>query len=107
MKLILAIIEPEDAKRVHKKLVEQKIFSTRLSSVGNFLLANQQTFLICVQNEDVEKVVALLKENSSVRKKVVPSSILSEYSKTSFIPIEVSVGGATIFILNVEDFIKL
>ena len=52
-------------------------------------------------------IIEIIGNHSRQRKKVIPNSIVSEFGLLSSTPVEVTVGGATIFILNVEAFHKL
>jgi uncharacterized protein YaaQ len=48
-----------------------------------------------------------LHKNDKKRKKIIPNSVINEFGMIASSPVEVVVGGATIFVLNVEDFKKL
>ena len=99
MKLIYAIVNNDDAYAVSSALTKQGYFATKLASTGGFLMAGNTTFLICID---------IIREKSHKRKEFVPvnspSAIGTDF--TSF-PVEVSVGGATVFVTNIERFEKL
>lgn len=105
MKLLVAIINNDDIKALTKNLVKNKIYSTKLSSTGGFLSSGNTTLLIGCADDDVEKILDIIKENAKERKKVVPPT----FSQTIgyYAPVEVVVGGATVFVLDVEQFHKL
>lgn len=107
MKLILAIVSHDDASAVQKSLVKENYFVTKLASTGGFLMKGNTTFLIGVQDDQVEDIINIMSEHSKTRKKLVPNSIISEYGIFTSAPVEVQVGGATIFILEVNDFRKI
>lgn len=107
MKLILAIVSNDDASKVQKGLVKEKFFATRLATKGNFLREGNATFIIGVNDEKVPEVLDIIEKFSKRRSKIVPNTIVNEFGAFSSLPIEVSVGGATVFILNVDQFIKL
>jgi len=108
MKLVIAIVTSEDdASKVQKALVKDRFFATRLKAKGNFLREGSATFLIGVNDEKVPEVLDIIEQNSRRRTKIVPNTIVNEFGAFSSLPIEVSVGGATVFILNVEQFAKL
>ncbi len=107
MKMILAIVSHDDSNKVQKALVEEKFFATKLASTGGFLSKGNTTFMIGCDNELVEKAVEVISEHCKTRKKMVPNAIVSEYGMLSNQVIEVSTGGATIFVLDVEQFKKI
>lgn len=107
MKLMFVIVQTDDAKRLAKALNRSKISHTRISSVGGFLHGGNTTFMIGIQDERVEEALEVIKEKSSTRKEytVIPSS-LPGYADHISTPVQVTLGGATVFIVNVEDFQK-
>ncbi len=82
---------------------------TRLASVGGFLQQGNATLLSAVDDDRVEQVIAIIRENGRERSRyltpmppmVEPGELLMPY------PVEVQVGGATVIVLNVESFDKL
>lgn len=107
MKMIIAIISNEDAAKVQKGLVKEGFNATRLATKGGFLREGNETFLIGVNDEKVPQVLDIFEKYSKTRNKIVPNTIVNEFSSYSSLPMEVSVGGATVFIINVDQFIKI
>jgi uncharacterized protein YaaQ len=107
MKLIITIVSKDDASAVMKELVKQRFFVTKLASTGGFLRSGNTTLMIGTSDTDVDKAIAIITENSKSRKELVPNSIVSEFGMLSSAPIEVNVGGATMFIVDVEKIIKV
>ena len=66
------------------------------------------TLLIGVEAKKVDDVINIIGKHSSQRKKITPvnSTYIGETMLTSM-PVEVTVGGATIFVLDVEQFYKI
>ena len=106
MKLVLAIVSNEDSSKVMKSLVKNRYRVTKLATTGGFLMSGNTTMIIGVENHQVDDVLEIIKQESSVRTKLVPNSTISEFGLLSTLPIEVKVGGATVFIMDVEQFIK-
>ncbi len=108
MKLIIAIINNDDANAVMNGLTENGYSATRLSTSGGFLRAGNVTLLIGVEDRKVDEVTNIIGEHSSQRKKITPvnTTYIGE-SMLSSMPIQVTVGGATIFVLDVEQFYKI
>ncbi|MFR0879950.1 MAG: cyclic-di-AMP receptor [Oscillospiraceae bacterium] len=107
MKLIFAVVNGDDSQAVAKTLTKRGFFATKLASTGGFLSAGNTTFLICTEDENVDKVVDTIKEKSHKRKQFVPSAAAYGVGTYTSFPVEVSVGGATIFITDVERFEKV
>ncbi|NLK70827.1 MAG: transcriptional regulator [Clostridiales bacterium] len=107
MKLIFAIINKDDSNAVSKALTKAGYFTTKLASTGGFLSSGNTTFLICTENENVDHVIKIIEEKSHKRKQFVPSASSYGVGTYSSFPVEVSVGGATIFVTDIERFEKV
>ena len=85
------------------------ISSTRVASTGGFLQQGNATLLIGVDEEKVAEVVQVIRDNCRERSRyltpmppmVEPGEFFMPY------PVEVQVGGATVWVLPVESFEKL
>ena len=104
MKLILAIINRDDAGAVTQNLPKRGFSSTKLSTTGGFLLAGNVTVLVGVDEEKVQEVIDVIKEHSHSRKQMIPASTEVNYGYYPSMPVEVTVGGATIFVVDIERF---
>ncbi|HHT55481.1 MAG TPA: transcriptional regulator [Acholeplasma sp.] len=107
MKLVIAIVNKDDEKKVQKALVENRFFATKLATAGTFLRAGNATFLVGVNDEKVQDIIDIIEKHSKKRTKLVPNTIVNEFGSFSSLPLEVEVGGATVFIVNVDQFIKI
>ena len=107
MKLIMAIVSGDDSSKVSRALTKSNFSVTKLATTGGFLMSGNTTFLIGTEDEKVEEVVEILRKNSKTRKQMVPTSASYGVGMFSSMPIEVQVGGATVFIMDVAQFIKL
>ncbi len=94
MKLIIAIIEDDFVGKVIKSLTENEYRATRLSSSGGFLKSGNTTLLIGVEDDKVDAVVDIIREQCKDKRVVKGKE-------------EVTVGGANIFILDVDGYNKL
>lgn len=106
MKMITAIVNKEDARAVNKKLVEAGFSATQLATTGGFLLAGNVTFIIGTDKERVDQCIDIIAAQSSQRNEMVPGNTGFDFG-ASTPPIEVTVGGATVFVTDVERFEKL
>lgn len=108
MKIIVAIVNNDDSAIVSSALTQDGFFVTKLSTTGGFLMVGNTTLLIGTEDENVPSVKEILKKYSSTHKQLVPSS--ASFGKglgKDGVADEVTVGGATFFVLNVEEFEKL
>ena len=106
MKLIIAIIQDEDASEVISHLNEAKFQVTRLSTKGGFLRAGNTTIMTGVEDEKVEGALKIIEENSKARTQYATLPSYGAMHGLILAPIEVKVGGATVFVLDVEQFHK-
>ncbi len=108
MKLIYAIVSNDDSSMVSSSLTKAGFFTTKLSSTGGFLKAGNTTFMIATEDENVDAAIEIITKHSKRRSQMTPTSAAT-YGMGSYsaFPIEVSVGGATIFVTNIERFEKV
>lgn len=106
MKMIFAIVQDKDANKLGLAFVKANVRATRLTSSGGFLRSGNTTFMIGIEDERVEEVLNIIKETSHTRKQfMTPAASLDiAIEATTSAPIEVQVGGATVFVQNVEQF---
>lgn len=104
MKLIFAIVQDKDAAALSRKFIENDIRATKLSTSGGFLKAGNTTFIIGIEDDRVSEVMGIIKESSHTREQVVSPNMASSGSPMLSQPVKVTVGGATVFVVPVEDF---
>ncbi len=92
---MISIIQDEYINKVSKMLLENKIRTTKLSSTGGFLKSGNTTLLIGVEDEEVNQVVELIK-NICISKKVETDG-----------KDQVTVGGANLFIVDIDQYIRI
>lgn len=107
MKLIFAIVSNDDSSKVSKELTKSKFSVTKLATTGGFLMAGNTTFIIGTDDDKVDEVITIIGKYSKKRTQMVPSSASYGVGMYTSFPVEVQVGGATIFVTNVERFEKL
>lgn len=94
MKLAIAIIQDEYINKVVRALMAEKISTTKLSSTGGFLKSGSTTLLIGVDDENVDNLIELIQGQCQ-------STKVKDGEK------EITVGGANIFIMNMDQYIKM
>lgn len=106
MKLIMAIVQDKDSNRLANEFIDANIRATKLSSTGGFLKAGNSTFIIGIEDERVEEALGLIKKICQSRKQYVSTPMTLDVSIDGQVPypLEVEVGGSTVFVLPVEGF---
>jgi uncharacterized protein YaaQ len=107
MKLIVAIVQDEDVRDLVDGLREKRIGATKLSSTGGFLKQGNRTILIGVEDERVEEVMDIIGENCREREITATIPPMVEEASLILQSFQVKVGGATVFVLDVEQFRKI
>ncbi|MBR2685591.1 MAG: cyclic-di-AMP receptor [Erysipelotrichaceae bacterium] len=107
MKLVFAIVSNDDSSNVISALMKNNYSATKLSSTGGFLRAGNATIIVGVDDEKVDHVIEVIGSESKRRTEMVPTTASYDVGRFASFPVEVQVGGATIFVVNVEQFIKL
>lgn len=106
MKLILAILNHDDAHSVIQNLTQEGYFVTKLATTGGLLMAGNVTIIVGVDDDKVENALGVISKFSNSRRQVVPTTSEMGVGFFSAMPVEVTVGGATVFVLNIEQFNK-
>ena len=109
MKLLLAIVQDADVNFLMDALTESGYRVTRLSTTGGFLKKGNTTLLIGVEEEKLDEVLAVIEKNCKRRN--TTTTIINPSAESSLltntVPVDITVGGATIFILDVDQYIRL
>lgn len=106
MKLVYAIVNDDDSNAVSSALIKACFEATRLSSTGGFLRRGNTTFLIGVEDERVDELIELIRANSKQRKRLLGSQSVGAPELFTSNAIEVNMGGAVVFVTNIERFEK-
>ena len=109
MKLVIAIVHAEDAGALVDALTDKEYRVTRLQSTGGFLKQSNASVLVGVEEPQVDDVLGVIRETCHARQQYInpmppimePGEFFMPY------PLEVEVGGATVFVLPVERFERL
>lgn len=108
MKLVLAIVRNEDANRTMTALNEEGFGVTRLATTGGFLRAGNTTLLIGAEEEKIDSIIEIFRDKCKKHKQVITTPVSTGLGDSlPPYPIEVEVGGATIFVVNVERFERI
>ena len=107
VKLVIAIVQDEDSENLIKILNRNNFKVTKISSTVLFLKSGNVTLLSGIEDEEKDKFMGILEENSKtreVKRTIQPINIPGQAMIP--VPISVKVGGATIFVIDVVDFKK-
>jgi uncharacterized protein YaaQ len=94
MKLIIAVVQNEDADAVVDALLENDFRATRLASTGGFLRRGNTTVMIGVQDQQVDHVLDLIRQEARSRSQQQDAG-------------EVQTAAATVFVLDLEEYQRL
>ncbi|ARW37198.1 cyclic di-AMP receptor DarA [Bacillus amyloliquefaciens] len=106
MKLIVAVVQDQDSNRLLKVLTDHNFRVTKLATTGGFLKSGNTMFMIGVEDIRVDKALSLIKENGCKRDQMIAPVSPMGGNADSYVPypVEVEVGGATVFVLPVDEF---
>lgn len=107
MKLLLAIVSNDDSSSVINSLNKKRFQTTKLATTGGFLSKGNTTIILGVEDSKVEEAISIIGEESKSRQEIIPATQGFEMAELLNTPITVTVGGATIFVLNVDQFKKM
>jgi len=109
MQLLVAIVQGEDAGALTSRLNERGFRVTRINTVGGFLQSSNVTTLIGVDEDSVPDVMSIIHETCHTRRKFISAAPWAgDVVGPAYVyPIEVEVGGATVFALPVRRFARL
>ncbi|UCD97501.1 MAG: cyclic-di-AMP receptor [Chloroflexota bacterium] len=88
MKLIIAIVRDEICDQITQSLIKDDFRVTRIASTGGFLRRGMTTLMIGIEDEKVDQVVHIIGDECG--------HISDQYGRC-----------ATLFVLNVDNFIQV
>ncbi len=107
MKLLFAIVQNDDQKSLTYALTDKSINVTRIASTGGFLRGGNSTLMIGIDADRLEETLEIISEHSRRRTVItVPASGIPHSIDSAAMPMSVTVGGATVFVLDVEQTFK-
>ena len=108
MKLVLAIIHDEDAHKLMTALNKSNFQVTKLASTGGFLRVGNTTMLVGVEEDKLDQVLKIINDKCQTKKQMTVANQQYTTTPEGYIPypIEVTAGGATVFVVDIEQFHK-
>jgi uncharacterized protein YaaQ len=109
MKLVLAVVHSDDSPGLLDALTKKGFRATRIHTAGGFLKESNMSILLGVEDEQVDEVLATIQSNCQTRSQYInplppvmePGEFYMPY------PVEVQIGGATVFVLEIEATARL
>lgn len=107
--LVMAVVQDADVPKLTRALAAAGLDATRLASSGGFLREGNTTLMIGVPRARLEELKERIASNCRKRTRMMSPAIpLAEQSEgLAAEPVEVEVGGAVLFVLGVQEFVKL
>lgn len=109
MKLVIAIVSKDDADKTVSALTKAGYRATRIDSVGGFLKERNSTILVGVEAKKTKGVLEILGQTAKSHKETLaPTPTMSGAGEFVMAdPVDVSVGGVTVFVVDVDQFKQL
>lgn len=109
MKLVIVIVQDDDAGDLIDILTDNGFRVTKLATTGGFLKSGNTTLMIGVDEKEVDRLIGIIQDECKTRDQVVtsPSPVAGSTGVYVPYPIDIEVGGATIFVVDVDKFIKI
>lgn len=104
--MVVAVVQAEDATGLLTQLSNRGLRATRIKTAGGFLREANATIFIGVEDEEVDLAVETIRQACTTRQQQI-TAIPAVMEPGEFFlpyPVEVEVGGATIFVLPVDRF---
>lgn len=108
MKLLLIVVQDTDVNILMDDLVDKGFRVTKLSSTGGFLKSGNTTIFMGVEDEQLDECIQIIESNC--RKRKTTTAMMNPNMQGAMFqtfPVEIEIGGATVFILNVDQFLKI
>lgn len=106
LKLILTVVQDKDSSQLQEALINADFHATKLATTGGFLRSGNTTFMIGTEDIRVDGLLKLIKDHCESRRQVMTPISSLDSSTDGYVmhPVEVEVGGATVFVLDVDQF---
>jgi uncharacterized protein YaaQ len=88
MKMILAVVRDEDREDINQALIDENFRVTRIASTGGFFRRGSTTFMIGVEDDQVDAAIQVIRENCPP-------------------PSEPGIRRVTIFVINVAQYAQI
>ncbi len=106
MKLVITVVHDRDKGRITEALLRNGFKFTKIGSTGGFLREGNVTLLIGVEEREVENCLQVIGDSCKTREQFVNVLPPDAAPVGTFMPspVKVLVGGAVVFVVDVERF---
>jgi len=105
-KLLIAVVHAQDAGQLVEALRGAELRVTEVLSRGGFLQARNAMLYIGVEDDQVDAAMHLIEENCQSRTESLPAEPLGAFG-ANWIPAEVTHGGATVFVVPLDEIRRI
>ena len=105
-KLLIAVVHAHDAAQLIEALRRADLRVTEVLSRGGFLQARNAMLYIGLEHDQVPTAMRLIDENCQTRTMNVPPELLGGI-EANWLPTEVTHGGATVFVVPLDEIRRI
>ena len=104
MKLFFGIVQEPDADALADSLISSGFRFTRVPTAGGFLREGNTTFIVGVDDNRIGDLLGVVRRNATTRMQIVsPLQTAQDPGEARLpFPLEVQVGGATVFMFDLD-----
>lgn len=108
MKLVIAVVQDDSAEDLIDIITEAGYGVTKLATTGGFLKSGNTTLMTGVKKEEVDKVIEIIQDVCKKRNQIISTPSPVAGATGVYVPYtaEIEVGGATIFVVDIDKFVK-
>ena len=103
MKLIVSVVQAEDAAGLVRALLVKGHRATVINTTGGFLRRASSTVLSGVKDTQVPSVLQIIRRNCRARVEALSPVPADDELQDLYVPTSVEVGGATVFVIDIEE----
>lgn len=108
--MIIAIVQGEDSTYIIEALAKENYRVTKLATTEGFLKSCNTTLMMGTEEEKVQAVIYAIKHKCKKRKEILVTSTTLGGSEDGYMqqcPVQINIGGTTIFIIDVDQLVKI
>lgn len=102
--LVLATIAGTQANALRERLTQDGFYATQIDSAGGILYEATVSLLIGLDRARLPRLLRHLRECCRTHRRFIPAHVEAPLLEIQPVMIEAEVGGATVYVLNVERF---
>jgi uncharacterized protein YaaQ len=107
VKLVICVVHNRDKGKITEELIRAGFKFTVISSTGGFLREGNTTLMLGIEESERSTLMELIAQNCMAREQIVnvmPVEAAPAAGAILSSPVKVPVGGAVVFVLDVEHF---